>query len=154
MATREARIRTRLFAGLRTFDKERAGFVPLPIILRVAQFLFSPRGFQIYCYILMRAGPEGVAWFPLSEMAWDLDFKSLPKLKPYVDQLIDDGWLVRESSRGRDYYMAPDPIRVIDQLRKAGKVPEDRLEAIDELLELIGRARPADRKAAAGGDAP
>src|SRR5262245_21530601 len=87
--TREQRIRERLFNDAEPYDTKRGGFSPLPILLRRCQFLFSPRAWQAYTYVLMRAGPAGVAWFTIHELAHDLDFRSVAKLKPYIDELVE-----------------------------------------------------------------
>lgn len=134
------KIRERLFPDVETFKTKTGGFVPLPIVLRQAQFLFGPREWQIYTYVLMRSGPDRVAWFTLQEMAWDLNFRSVPKLKPYVDALVEAGWLKRQSSQGKDYYLAPEPLTVFRALRDTRKiVPEDREAAMEELAEALKR---------------
>lgn len=139
------KIRERLFPGVETFRAKAAGFVPLPIVMRQAQFLFNPREWQIYTYVLMRSGPDGLAWFTLHEMAWDLAFQSVSKLKPYVDNLVEDGWLKHQTSQGKDYYLAPDPVSVFKDLRDVKKrVPEDRAEAMDDLIELLKREPKSD----------
>src|SRR5262249_53162965 len=101
--TREERVKQRLFPDVQIFARE-GGFVPLPMVLRRAQFLFGPREWQIYCYVLMRSGPAGMAWFTLDELAYDLNFRSVAKLKPYLMNLVAQGWLCQQSSQGRDYY--------------------------------------------------
>lgn len=134
------RIRERLFPDAPTFVVKTGGFVPLPIVLRQAQFLFHPREWQIYTYVLMRSGPDGVAWFSLHELAWDLDFRSVSKLKPYVDNLVNAGWLKHQTSQGKDYYLALDPVTAFRALRDTQKaVPADRAEAMEELIETLKR---------------
>jgi hypothetical protein len=128
------KIRERLFPDTETFVSKGGGYVPLPIVLRHAQFLFSPREWQIYTYVLMRSGPDSVAWFTLQELAWDLDFRSIPKLKPYVDKLVDAGWLKHQTSQGKDYYIAPEPLSVF---RARRDVPQERIDAMDELIDLL-----------------
>jgi hypothetical protein len=137
MATREERIRERLFPGTSTYDRDQGGFTALPIILRRVQWLFEARGWQTYTYIAMRAGPAGIAWFTLSEMAWDLGYKSVSKLRPYVDALVEMGWVERESSQGRDYYICRDPVEVLQELHKKKPFAPERLESIEELLESL-----------------
>lgn len=137
MPTREQRIRARLFPGERTFDPKVGGYASFPLVLRRALFLFEPRAWQIYSYICMRIGPAGIGWLTYEEMAWDLDFKSIPKLKPYVQQLVNDGWLRHETSRSREYFLARNPVDHLRALHAAGKLPADRVEAIDELLMAL-----------------
>ena len=143
MATREERIRKRLFDEARPYSTEKAGFVPLPIILRRCQFLFTARAWQVYCYALLRAGPAGVAWFTADEMAFDLGFGTISKLRPYVAQLVEDGWLLEKSSKGRHYYLAPDPQLVIQKLHADGRINDERFEAIEELVDVLQRNRAA-----------
>lgn len=153
MSTRETQIRSRLFGDAMPYDTARAGFSPLPNFLRRCQTLFTPRGWQIYCWVLMKTGPGGVAWFSLEDLAYDLNFRSLPKLKPHLQKLLDDGWLLHERSRGRDYYLVPDPLRVIEEMRDRGDlVDRERIEHIDELLELLRRpGTEGEQPAAASG---
>lgn len=140
MPSREEKIRKRLFSGASTFGRAAGGFTTLPLILRRAQFLFSsPRYWQVYTYVMMRSGKHGVAWFTLQEMAWDLAFKSVSKLKPYVDELVAQGWLLRSTSSGKDYYLVVDPHVVLAAFHKKKKLPEDRVEDLDELAESLNR---------------
>ena len=91
---------------------------------------------------MMKTGPAGVAWFPLSEMGFDLAFNSLSKLRPYVDELVEQGWIVREQSKGNEYYIVPDPTTVIATIRaKRTDIPADRLEALDEIAYLLAPDR-------------
>jgi hypothetical protein len=137
MPTREEKIRERLFPKVQTYDRNAGGFAALPLILRRAQFLFEPRQWQIYSYIVMRGGPAGVAWFALAEMAWDLGYRSVSKLRPYIDSLVESGWLDRSSSQGRDYYIARDPVQVLRRMHKKKPFPPERQESLDELLESL-----------------
>ena len=150
-ATREERIRARLFPGVKTFTRK--GFTTLPIILRRAQFLFSARSWQVYTYVLMRTGKVGVAWLTMTEMAFDLDFNSTAKLRKYVEGLVADGWLATKRSTTREYFIAPDPYAVLKALDQAGRIPPERREELDELLELLDQealsAPPAQPAAAA-----
>jgi hypothetical protein len=111
----------------------------VPIILRRAQFLFSPRGWQIYTYVAVRTGAAGLAWMTLGEIAHDLDFKSASKLRAYVDDLVSVGWLKHRQSRGKEYFFVPDPHAVLRSLHLAGKLPAERVEDLDELLDLLDR---------------
>ena len=136
------RVKKRLFQDEPTFARV-GGFTTLPLVLRRLQFLFEPRAWQVLTYVMMRTGPEGVAWFSLSELAHDLDFKSISKLKPYVDDLVASGWIRRATSSGLDYYLVRDPLRVIDELRAQGKLTEERQDEIDDLLDSLKKVVPA-----------
>ena len=136
--TRDERIRERLFPGAEPFHPEVGGYTALPFVLRRVQWMFEARTWQIFTYVLMRLGPSGVGWLTFSEMAWDLDFRSIPKLRVYVDRLVRDGWLLHSSSRAREYFFAPDPIDLIRRKAAAGLIADDRADAIDEVLESLG----------------
>lgn len=134
---RDAKIRQRLFPNVPTFDPKVGGYASFPFVMRRLQFLFEPRAWQVYSYVLMRIGPHGIGWLTMSEMSWDLDFKSIPKLNVYVDKLVEDGWLKHSTSRAREYFLAPDPMFVVKQLAAAKKLSAERIEAIDEVLESL-----------------
>jgi hypothetical protein len=54
---------------------------------------------------------------------------------------------LRQSSRGQDYYLVPDPLDVLVQLHKAAKLPEERLEEIDALAEMLDQTTLSQRAA-------
>jgi hypothetical protein len=99
--------------------------------------MFDARGWQIYTYICMRLGPSGIGWLTFSELSWDLDFRSTAKLRVYVNALVREGWLLHSSSRAREYFFAPDPMHVIRAKHADGKIPPERAEAIDEVLDAL-----------------
>lgn len=136
---KELRVKERLFPGVISFDPKTAGFSPFPSVLRHAMFLFSPRAWQILSYIMMKAGPQGVAWFPLGELQFDLGFASKAKLRTYLTELADHGWVRWEQSRGKDYFALPDPHQVLKELATKGLVSREHLETINELLEAFER---------------
>jgi hypothetical protein len=141
--TMEERVKAKFFAGVRTFDRNAGGFTVLPLILRRCQFLFpSPRHWQCLCYVMMRTGKAGVAWFSLKEMAWDLDFHSLPKLRPYLNRLIEDGWIKHAITQGQDYYVVVDPFVVIEEMKAANRISDERLGPIEDLAAKLRKPRP------------
>jgi hypothetical protein len=99
--------------------------------------MFEPRAWQVYTYIVMRIGPSGIGWLTFDEMAWDLGFKSIPKLKPYVAKLVEDGWLLQNTSRSREYFLVRDPVQRARELYAKGELPPDRVEGIDEILQSL-----------------
>jgi len=135
--SRDERIRERLFPNATPFNPSRGGYTAIPFVMRRVQWMFDPRGWQVYTYVLMRLGQHGVGWLTLQEMSWDLGFRSIPKLKVYVNKLVEDGWLLHSSSRAREYFMAPDPTKLLQKFAAEGKLPPDRLDAIDEVLESL-----------------
>ena len=138
--SREERIRERLFPGVKTFQRG-GGFASLPLELRKAIGLFEPRAWQIYTYILMRAGPAWVAWMSLSEMAFDLRFQSLPKLRIYINQLERAGWIGHAKAEGKDYFVIIDPFVAIDALRSRGDVDDEHWDSFMDLRLSLEKAR-------------
>jgi hypothetical protein len=137
MGDREDKIRQRLFPNRKPFDPAQGGYAAMPFVLRRMLYRFEPRSWQVYSYVTMRIGPSGIGWLTFDEMAWDLDFRSIPKLKPYVSKLVADGWLLHAASRAREYFLVPDPVDVIRSLHAKKMIPPDRVESIDELLALL-----------------
>lgn len=144
---RDEQIKDRLFPGVKTFRPARGGFAAMPFVMRRVQWLFDPRAWQVYTYVVMRIGPKGIGWLTMPEMSFDLGFKSIPKLRLYIDQLVKDGWLQHKRSRAREYFVAPDPVRVLRALVAQGRLDDERIDHIDELLESLGwkPLRPARR---------
>lgn len=150
------RIKDRLFPGEKLFNPKKGGYSALPFILRKVQFLFDPRAWQVYTYILMRTGPEGLAWFDLKEMAFDLQFKSTPKLKPYADKLVEGGWIRHAQTSGKNYYIIRDPFVVINEMFedviKRSSIAQERWDDINDLLEKLDK--PSLGSSDAFGDSP
>lgn len=144
MTRTESRIHRRLFPQEKPYDTSKGGFAPLPLFLRALQHLFKPREWQIYTYVLMRAGPGGIAWFTLDELAYDLDFASKSKLRPHVDAVVDAGWLRRAPSKGKDYYMVIDPLGVIEEIAARRPMSQERREALEDTLEMLGLSKPQE----------
>jgi hypothetical protein len=134
MANRNDVIRRRLFPNERSYNQKQGMYAGLPVVLRRVQRLFEPRAWQVYTYVVMRADPQGLCWFPLSEMCFDLGFESPAKLRVWVRKLTDVGWLRTASSGGKDYYFVRSPIDVLEELLASGKLQEDVLIAVNETL--------------------
>lgn len=135
------RIKERLFPEEKIFDSKKGSYSSLPFILRKWQFRFEPRTWQVYTYILMRTGQEGITWFDLKEMAFDLDYKSVSKLKPYVSKLVKDGWIRAAHTSGKDYYAVRDPLVVIGEIwtdtEERHSIQKDRWNDLNDLLEKL-----------------
>lgn len=152
--TQEQRIRERLFPLVKTYNRKAGKFTALPIILRRCQGLFgSPRHWQIYTWVCMRAGAAGIAWFSLAELGSDIAFGNRSKLRPYLTNLIAMGWLQHKVARGTEYYIAPDPLEVLRKLDDRSKIPKDIREGIDVLLESLKLETLEQRRRRLNGEA-
>jgi hypothetical protein len=134
MANKNEVIRRRLFPNERSYNQKQGMFAGLPVVLRRVQRLFEPRAWQVYTYVVMRADPAGLCWFPLSEMCFDLGFESPAKLRLWVAKLTEAGWLRTASSAGKDYYFVRSPIVVLEEFLAAAKLEEEVLAAVNETL--------------------
>ncbi len=134
-----ARVRERLFPDAKTFNTNSAGFVPLPIVLRAVQWMFRSTEWVILTNILMRCGPEQVCWFTLQELAYDLNYRSVTKLRPYLAALEDKGFLISHEERGIRYYCPVDARVAIQKLADSDRIPGDRLDSINDLFELLNQ---------------
>lgn len=135
------RIKERLFPEEKMIDPKKGSFSALPFILRKWQFRFEPRTWQVYTYIIMRTGQEGITWFDLKEMSFDLEYKSVSKLKPYVNKLVEEGWIRTATNSGKDYYAVRNPLVVIGEIwadtKKRATVKPDRWNDLNDLLAKL-----------------
>jgi hypothetical protein len=141
MATRKAqRIADRLFSGLPKFAPKRGMFSPLPWMLRCALPLFTPRAWQVYTYLMMRAGPEAIVWLSDKQIAHDLAI-TYRKIGPQLKYLRNLGLLAEGEHEGLRYLFLVDPLHALKKLKTSPKLTatEQRaLAAVNDDLDLIG----------------
>ena len=132
------RIYERYFSDVPVFSPgSGSGFSPLPWIYRRMLWLFSPREWQLLTYLLMRSGPEGVCWQSDKEIAFDLGIGPR-KLAPHVKSLRDRGFIRVVEDQGQRYICLPEPIGVLRRLAESGEIRAERLQALNDDLEVIG----------------
>ena len=135
--TRSERLKERLFPDVPCFNTKGGGFAPLPMVLRAMLWHFKPTTWMVLTAIYMRASKEGICWFEIRELGFDMDFKSAGKLRLHLRSLEDDYFIVRREEGGREYFAARDPRTAIKLLVEEGRIPQFRLDAINEVLENV-----------------
>lgn len=135
------RAREALFPNDPVFDAKRGRFSPLPWQLRTLLFAVSPRGWQIFCYLLMRAGQDGVTWITDREIAFNVDLHHR-KLAPYLRELVDLGLIASATQAGERFLLLRDPDEMTRRVLARPDLPADRRDAIMADLEVIGVQTP------------
>ena len=137
--SRAQRAQERHFAEVKTFDTEQGGYVPLPIVFRVLLGRFEPRKWMVLTAVMMRCSKEQVAWFSLDELCHDLEYRNKGKLRTHLKGLEDDGFLAHAVEGGTEYWCAVDPVVAVEGLLAKSAFPKERIPAINDLLEMVGR---------------
>lgn len=142
--SRSQRLKEKLFADVKTFNTDGGGFVPLPAVLRAMLWFFAPRTWMTLTDIYMRTSKEGVCWFELGELGHDMDFRSKGKLRIHLRDLEDMHFIVSAEDGGKEYFAAVDPREAIIKLIADGKIPPERLDSINDVLEIFNQQTIGD----------
>jgi hypothetical protein len=135
------RIAAKHFAAIPLLDSKSGKFSPLPWIWRTVQWLFSPREWQVYTLLLMRAGPAPVVWLNDRQIAAHLGV-TYRKVGPHIRSLQEKGLIAAVEADGLRYIGIVDPVHALTKLVELGRIPADRLAALTDDLELIGIELP------------
>ena len=150
---RDLRYRKQFFPGADklVFDTARKGFVPLPIILRKILWLLTAAEVRVLIYLITRASRYGICYPTEEEIAHDLGMAGRKNLTPHLRTLEEKHFIKTHNASGKKFFLIQDPRIAIEELVHAGKVPEDRVFEINELLEDLHQqpiTAPAQRDAA------
>jgi hypothetical protein len=132
-----ARIQARLFDDVTRFISAGGKFSPLPWCLRRVQWMFPPRTWQVYTYLVMRSGQEGVTWHTDRQIAVDIDVTHR-KVAPHLKELAALGFIALREHDGERFCCILDPFTALNALVKAGKIQGERLERLNEDLDTMG----------------
>jgi hypothetical protein len=134
---RDLRYRNQYFPGADrlVFDTARKGFVPLPIILRKILWFLTAAEVRVLVYLTTRASKYGICYPTLEEIAHDLGMAGRKNLTPHLRTLEEKQFIKTHNASGKRFFLIYDPRIAIEKLVHAGKVPEDRVFEINELLE-------------------
>jgi hypothetical protein len=134
---RDLRYRNQYFPGAEkfVFDTARKGFVPLPIILRKILWFLTAAEVRVLTYLITRASRYGICYPTEEEIAHDLGMAGRKNLTPHLRALEQKHFIKTHNASGKKFFLIQDPRIAIERLVHAGKVPEDRVFEINELLE-------------------
>jgi DNA-binding MarR family transcriptional regulator len=134
---RDLRYRKQFFPGADAvvFDTSRKGFVPLPIILRKILWFLTPPEVRVLVYLALRASKYGICYPTEEEIAHDLGMKGRKNLTPHLRSLEEKHFIRTHTASGKKFFLIHDPRIALERLAQAGKLDDNRLFEINELLE-------------------
>src|SRR5208282_1293099 len=126
-------------AGSVVFDTAKKGFVPLPIVLRKGLRVLSAAELRVLIYLMTRASKYGFCYPTLEEIAYDLGMDGRKNLTPHVRKLEEKHFIKTHTASGKKFFLVHDPRIALERLAKDGKIKEDQLFEINELLGDLNR---------------
>src|SRR5436190_218396 len=116
------------------FTTDKAGFVPLPILLRKLIRHLSGPELRVLAYLHLRASRHGICYPPQDEMLHELGLASTKHLKPHIKTLEEKGLISTYSATaiGRTFFLVHDPRIALEQMLRNGKLPKEELLAIND----------------------
>jgi hypothetical protein len=138
---KDLRYRDQYFPGAEkvVFDTGRKGFVPLPIILRKILWYLTPPEVRVLVYLALRASKYGICYPTEEEIASDLGMTGRKNLTPHLRSLEGKHFIKTHTASGKKFFLIHDPRIAVERLAQAGKLDEDRIFEINELLGLLGQ---------------
>ena len=133
---RDLRIRKQYFpeAGNLIFDTSKAGFVPMPIVMRKAMRHLSAPELRVLVYLQTRCSRYFICYPTLEEIAHDLNLAGRRNLTPHIKALEKKKFISTATGAGKKYFLVHDPRVAISHMVESGAVNEDELFEINELL--------------------
>lgn len=138
---RDLRYRRQFFPGADefVFQTGRAGFVPLPILLRkLMRYLNAPE-FRLLVYLHLRASRYGICFPSLEEIAHEIGLNGRKNITPHLKSLEDKKAISSRAAMGRKYYLVHDPRIALRHLIDTGHISDEELLEINALCEDLGQ---------------
>lgn len=153
---KDLRYRRQYFPGAENlvFDTSRRGFVPLPIVLRKILWHLTPPEVRVLVYLASRASKYGICYPSEEEIAHDLGMSGRKNLTPHLRSLEKKHFIKTHTASGKKFFLIIDPRVAIENLVSEGKVNEDHLFEINELLEDLNQEPIAPPSKAESGRKP
>jgi DNA-binding MarR family transcriptional regulator len=155
---KDLRYRRAFFPAAETlvFSTERAGFVPLPILLRkLLRHLTAPE-LRVLIYLYLRASRHGICYPAQSEMLHELGLASTKHLRPHIKGLEEKGLISAHHApeTGKNFFLIHDPRIAIQRMIRAGKLTKEEMFAINDLCEDLNQPpiAPAANETAVEGE--
>lgn len=139
---RDLRFRERLFPGAEqlVFNTSSRGFVPVPIILRKLLRLLTSPEVRVLLYFYLRSSRFGICYPPIEEIVTDLGLTSKKNLSPHIESLAEKHFISVRTSGSRTFYLVHDPRVAAQTMLDAGKLSENDVEEINDLLLDLGQS--------------
>lgn len=139
--TKGMRARDALFSEVEAFDPRRNGFSAFGWLLRSVLFVVSPRGWQIFSLLALRAGPEAVVWLSDREIGFAVDI-NYRKVGGYLKELADLGLIAIASAAGERFIALRDPMEAVRRVLARPDLDAERRAALLADIEAIGIQLP------------
>ncbi len=117
------------------FDTGRKGFVPLPIILRKILWYLTAPEVRVLVYLALRASRYFICYPTEEEIASDLGMKGRKNLTPHLRSLEEKHFIKTHTASGKKFFLIHDPRIAIERLAQAGKLDDDQIFEINQVLE-------------------
>lgn len=121
------------------FDTKKKGFVPAPIVLRKILWFLSPPEVRVLLYLMLRASRYCICYPTEQEIAHELGMQGRKNLTPHLRSLETKHFISTRTAAGKKYFLIHDPRIAIQSLVDEGKIGEDRLFEINDLLQDLGQ---------------
>lgn len=149
---RDLRLRKQYFpdAEKLVFDTAKKGFVPMPIIMRKLMRFLSPPEVRVLVYLQTRCSRYFICYPPLEEIAHDLGLSGRRNLTPHIKALEKKKFISTVTGGGKKYFLVHGPHVPITHLVESGKINQDALFEINEVLSdlkqdgITAQPKPAE----------
>jgi hypothetical protein len=140
----------------KTFKTSQGGFVPFPIIYRKLFRHISTPQLRVFLYLCTRASKYCLCYPTYEEIAHDLGLGGRKNLTPHIKALESNSFISTRTSEGKKFYLIHDPVVPIAHLFRTGKLSENELDEINDLLETLKQSSlvPAALKSKSKGVKP
>jgi len=133
------RIRQRLFpkAESLVFKNTAGGFVSFPILVRRLLKYLKPKELEMLVYLWLRTDKYYLCYPTVDEIASELGLENTSRVKKTIRELETASLVQTRTSQGRMYFLVLDPRHALKKLHDEGKLEEEELGEINELLEKL-----------------
>ena len=145
---RNLRIRQRLFPNAESlaFKNTAGGFVSFPILVRRLLKYLKPKELEMLVYLWLRSDKYYLCYPTVDEIASELGLENTSRVKKTIRELETASIVQTRTSQGRMYFLVLDPRHALKKLHDDGKLEEEELGEINELLEKLNHPPIDSRK--------
>ena len=134
---KDLRYRNQYFPGAEkvVFNTNHAGFVPMAIILRKILWFLTAQEVRVLVYLMTRASKHGICYPTEEEIAHELGMSGRKNLRPHLRSLESKHFIKTHNASGKKFFLIHDPRIANERLAQSGKLTDDQLFEINDLLE-------------------